>query len=261
VTTLSAGTGFESPRGLDGDSRGNLYVADAAKQSVLVFDPAGNYVAKWQGPDWFLQPVAVAVSEPTSRLYISDAGGHRIVVCDLAGHRLFSFGSQGSEPGEFRDPHGLAFDREGRLYVADTGNARIQVFEADGRFVRQFGSAGTTVNNLQKPWDVAFDQQGYLYVLDQGLRALLICQPTGQVLLATGSKSPSGGRLGFAEPTGLFIDTSDRIFISDRRNKRFAIWQFLNETYLQQHPVSEEDLSRLQKFLETQQEAAPKASS
>ena len=37
-----------------------------------------------------------------------------------------SFGSEGSGPGQFRGPCGVAIDRLGRLLVVDGGNHRVQ---------------------------------------------------------------------------------------------------------------------------------------
>jgi hypothetical protein len=37
-------------------------------------------------------------------------------------------GAQGSGPGEFQGPLGIAVTKEGRVYVADYGNHRIQEF-------------------------------------------------------------------------------------------------------------------------------------
>jgi len=70
-----------------------------------------------------------------------DSGG-RFAVLDrsLRNVRLFSgdgellerFGRTGQGPGEFRDPVGVAFGRDGTLSVLDPGNDRITVFGVDG---------------------------------------------------------------------------------------------------------------------------------
>jgi hypothetical protein len=51
---------------------------------------------------------------------------------------ISSFGKLGSGPGEFRTPHGLAFDSRGRLFVADRGNVRLQIFDWNYEFVQEW---------------------------------------------------------------------------------------------------------------------------
>ena len=40
-------------------------------------------------------------------------------------------GTRGNGPGEFIQPHALAFDSKGRLFVADRSNNRIQIYDQD----------------------------------------------------------------------------------------------------------------------------------
>jgi sugar lactone lactonase YvrE len=40
-------------------------------------------------------------------------------------------GTRGSAPGQFIQPHALAFDSKGRLFVADRSNNRIQIYDQD----------------------------------------------------------------------------------------------------------------------------------
>jgi sugar lactone lactonase YvrE len=61
----------------------------------------------------------------------------RISKFDRTGKFIKSWGKLGSGPGEFRTPHGLAFDSRGRLFVADRGNVRIQVFDQEGKFLEE----------------------------------------------------------------------------------------------------------------------------
>ena len=44
------------------------------------------------------------------------------------GHFLTSFGGEGTEPGKFKYPSGLAVDSSGFVYVCDNWNNRVQVF-------------------------------------------------------------------------------------------------------------------------------------
>jgi hypothetical protein len=64
----------------------------------------------------------------------------------------------GSEPGEFVDPQGIAFDNEKNLWVCDRGNNRIQIFSRAGEFVRAF--------DHPRPYQVCFSRKtGHAYVM------------------------------------------------------------------------------------------------
>ncbi|HEV3057527.1 MAG TPA: peptidyl-alpha-hydroxyglycine alpha-amidating lyase family protein [Vicinamibacterales bacterium] len=81
-------------------------------------------------------------------IYVADgasktAGNARIAKFDKDGHFIKSWGSRGSEPGQFNGIHGIVIDAQGNLYVADAGNQRIQVFDADGNVKAQITNVGT----------------------------------------------------------------------------------------------------------------------
>jgi DNA-binding beta-propeller fold protein YncE len=60
------------------------------------------------------------------------------VVFDRTGKYLREFGRKGTGPGEFDQPHGLAFDAKERLYVADRSNNRIQILDKNGTFIEEW---------------------------------------------------------------------------------------------------------------------------
>ena len=52
----------------------------------------------------------------------------------------FSFGSNGSGPGQFNGPYDIAVDKTtGTVAVSDYGNKRIQLFDITGRYLREIG--------------------------------------------------------------------------------------------------------------------------
>jgi DNA-binding beta-propeller fold protein YncE len=58
------------------------------------------------------------------------------------GKFIKSWGSRGTENGQFSVVHGIAVDAQGNVYVADSGNKRIQVFDSDGTFKTQILNVG-----------------------------------------------------------------------------------------------------------------------
>ena len=78
-------------------------------------------------------------------------------------------GSKGSDPGQFRNPRGVAVDAEGNLVVADSSNRRVQVLRPDGSHVRTIGgSQGSGPGQFNIPCGVAVDAAGNLVVADRG---------------------------------------------------------------------------------------------
>src|SRR5262249_9436945 len=80
-------------------------------------------------------------------IYVADGaswttGNARIAKFDKDGHFIKSWGSRGSEPGQFNAIRGIVLDAQGNVYVADLGNKRIQVFDADGNVKSQITNIG-----------------------------------------------------------------------------------------------------------------------
>lgn len=61
-------------------------------------------------------------------IYVVEQGNLRVQ--KFAPDRTFlaAWGGPGGEPGQFRDPTGVAVDGDGNVSVADIGNGRVQTF-------------------------------------------------------------------------------------------------------------------------------------
>ena len=68
---------------------------------------------------------------------------------DKNGEWLGSWGTPGSEPGQFMTPHSIAVDAQDNVYVADRGNRRIQVFDTTGKFCD--GSSRSMCRTIRMP--------------------------------------------------------------------------------------------------------------
>ena len=91
-------------------------------------------------PDYFYQPNDV-ITAPNGDIFVSEghgAGNNRILKFDKTGKFIKEWGKLGTGPGEFDQPHALAFDSQGRLFVGDRNNNRVQVFDQDGKFITEY---------------------------------------------------------------------------------------------------------------------------
>lgn len=149
---------FSAPEGITTDRHGNIYVADTCNHRVQVLDSDGVFLREFgvvssetlqDGRRYtkteFNEPTGVAVSLDGSRVYVADAGNHRIKVYDgSSGERVLMFGSRGRNKGQFETPECIAVDPEGFILVGDSGNGRVQVFRPNGNFIRYLGTRVNT---------------------------------------------------------------------------------------------------------------------
>ena len=147
----------------------------------------------------FNHPTDIAQSS-NGDLYISDGYGNSNVHCFSSdGTHKFSWGSQGSGPGEFTTPHAIWVDNLDRILVADRENNRIQIFESNGRYINSW-------YDFYHPMDIFGDVDGYIYITDQIPRLSMIssngklngrCRPV--LFGAHGISGDSNGNLYLAE--------------------------------------------------------------
>jgi len=126
-----------------------VYVADPLASRVQVYDRrSGGHLASW---DDVGTPRGVAAGAD-GRVYVSDAGGHRIHVRDPEGRMVATWGGPGTAPGRFDTPLGLAVAADGSVLVADSGNQRVQRLAADGA-----AESAIDLSNAGGPGGVPYD--------------------------------------------------------------------------------------------------------
>lgn len=144
--SVPAGGRFSGPQFVAFDRAGNIYTTDAALDRIQKFSPEAEILDAWGtesaepggfGPPTVNKdgtpgpggPIGIAV-DASDRVWVS-ATNNRVQQFTNAGSYLRGVGGEGTEPGQFHLPHGIALDSHGCLYVSDTMNARIQKFAAD----------------------------------------------------------------------------------------------------------------------------------
>ncbi len=101
--------------------------------------------------DVFNRPTDVAW-DSSGNIFVADGMGNaRVAKFDRKGVFVKSWGSRGSEPGNFVNVTGIAVDAQDNVYAADGGNKRIQVFDNNGTFKAQFVNVGAPMALCMTP--------------------------------------------------------------------------------------------------------------
>ncbi len=138
---------------------------------------------------------------------------------------FFNWGVFGTGVGQVNSPDGVVIDSNGRVMVSNTGSGRVDVFtdplgEARDTSVALSLGAGL----LLQPRGLAVDADDNIYVCDSGNHRVLKFSPTGELLATIGSfgiaTSVDDQPGKFNRPSGVTVDGSGSIWVTDRNNNR-----------------------------------------
>lgn len=206
---------LNEPCGLGVDAEGEIFVADTWNHRIVRFAPDGQFRRAFGDPEGRLfGPRAVLLSRGS--VYVADTGNKRIVRFSPEGKRLAAWGGDGTGPGQFIEPVGLAAGPSGNIYVADTGNHRVQVFDPEGKFLRQFPVFGWK-DFYTEPY-IAVGPSETVFLTDSwGKRAAQY--DAGGTLRRSWRGSEH-----FKSPTGIVLDPFGNLTVSDRATHRVYTW-------------------------------------
>ena len=160
---------------------------------------------------------------------------------DLNGTNLISYGTQGSDVGQFYGAYGIAVDSAGRIYVADTYNARIvRIDDMNGTNWTSFGTYGSDIGQFTNPGGISIDAAGRIYVMDTGNNRLVRMDDLNGTNWTTFSGIGSGVGQFAQYVAPVAFDASRRIYVADTGNKRIVRMDDMNGTNwttLTQSPV------------------------
>ena len=231
---------FSYPGDVASDHGGSLYVADSANQVVRKVDASNNVttVAGSAGNAGNTDGTGTAalfnnpnglVADNSGSLFVADSGNNAVRKVTSAGIVTTFAGNSAN----LKSPTDLAIDSNNNLYVADTESHTIRKITSGGVTNVYAGALNTpgaldatTASNARFdfPTDVAIDSSGTLFVADTGNQTVRQITQAGAVTTIAGQPGVSGSADGlgssaqFSGPTGLIVDKTGNVFVSDTDN-------------------------------------------
>ncbi|XP_027047457.1 E3 ubiquitin-protein ligase TRIM71-like [Pocillopora damicornis] len=121
----------------------------------------GSYVVRYKPKSVGLRDISVEVNgQPlTGSPWRVQATGHQYIA-------IHSFGSHGTEPGQFKGPGSIAVNkRTGKIAIADYFNRRVQLFDRECKYLRTIGDKGRDAEKIKFPLSVEFTTSDEVIVI------------------------------------------------------------------------------------------------
>jgi len=158
-----------------------------------------------------------------------------INVTTLAGAGTPGHGDGQGTAAFFRQPTGVALDKNDNLYVADYGNHLIRKITPNGSVTTLAGGGGNYWTgagaddghgkeaSFNGPIGLAVDGNGNVYVADEGNNLIRMITQNGDVTTLagsgiSGSADGQGVEASFSQPRGIAVDESGNVYVSEGHN-------------------------------------------
>ena len=205
------------------DEHGEIYVVDAGKRRVVVFEMDGYYRYQFAVPAGIGEAVDLAVD---SRGEILLVGGFKLATCDFRGNLVEYMEFEGFHGAESVRPVRVEINSEGNCYVVD-GFQRVLAFDSDWNFrlaIDKEDFPKLTKKTLHGEErlvplvesltinDFCVDDEGVMYLLDAMASKVYAFDAEGKYLHSMGDPGGSFTTLSF--PNGVAVD-SKRVLVVD----------------------------------------------
>ena len=215
------------PNGVAVDAADNIYVADAERGLVVVFDRNGGflrYIGNFRGEPQYARPTGIAIDRERQRIYLADTPRNMIFVMNFDGYVIKRLGKarDGSGYGEFDQPTEIAVNHV-HVFVLDARGTRVHVINRDGSLLGSFPIPHGPDPDVNRENGMGTDRDSNVYVSSFHSSMIRVFRHDGQPLSVFGRPGHSAGE--FVCPRGLWIDRDNRLYVADSGNGRVQLFQ------------------------------------
>ena len=186
----------------------------ATLTAVVMKFPTGRLVTPIRIIDGVSLPKGMAVRD-NGEIVVAEDGSHSVSIFAHNGKKIRTFGTKGSNEGQFNRPSGVAFDSAGNILVVDGYNHRIQKFTARDLEAKAVGSSGNGDLQFNYPTGIGVNHKNHkVYVCDSGNHRV-------QILNEDLTSNRSFGHFGccdgeFHYPVAVAFDSTGCVYVVGR---------------------------------------------
>jgi DNA-binding beta-propeller fold protein YncE len=219
---LPEGWKFTQVAGVAVDSRDRVYVYNRGEHPLIIFDREGNFLTSWgEGVPLRKGGQGVVLTrgghgifiDADDYVYLADRAMQTALKFTPEGERLLTLGTEGqaNEGKPFNNLTDVALSPSGEIYVSDGyGNSLVHRFSADGTLLLSWGEPGSDAGQFKLPHSVFVDRNERVYVADRENHRIQVFTSKGEFITMW---------TGFRQPTDLFIDADDNLYISELQSR------------------------------------------
>jgi DNA-binding beta-propeller fold protein YncE len=188
---------------------------------------------------WDYKDVAGICVDEQDRVYVLNRGPHPIMVFDRNGTLIDSWGES-----FFGRAHGSCIGPDGSIYCTDDIDHTVSKFTYTGKLLMLLGDKGVASDSgyvkkddlfeslatiqrgappFNRPTGVSLSSSGDIFISDgYGNARVHRFTSTGDHILSWGEPGNDTGQ--FVLPHNIWLDSKDRVWVSDRENRRIQIF-------------------------------------
>jgi DNA-binding beta-propeller fold protein YncE len=165
------------------DEAGKAYVLDRSLGEIRVYSTSGQLITTLagygSGPSQLNSPMAITVVG--NRIYVADAGNHRVQVFGLDGAPQLRFGALDTAGLGFNYPRDVEVGADGSIYVLQSVNSVVTVHDAGGNLTRSLNLSLNTQGKRQRVSSIALGPAGELVYTETTTGNVVTLNSQGQI--------------------------------------------------------------------------------
>lgn len=167
----------------------------------------------------YVRAVAINSKEHT---IVVEGGGNRISVLDGDGRKIRTFGTEGTQKGEF-NAYGLTVDKDDYIYALDYSKHCIHKFSPQGMLLASSGSCGKGEMQFKYAYSIVYNpNDDYLYVADSYNNRIQVLTTSLKHVRSLGENSSIFAK--FNIPMGVALDSENNMYIADYNDNSIKVF-------------------------------------